>query len=294
MARKKSYEKIIAPVNRHSPEKAYANQAFLNSPDGRPIRILAEYLEPVQRLRKHRIKDTVVFFGSARVLSQEEAQTRYEMVRANIGRKPSAEERKRLQQARHSLRVSRYYEEARSLAYKLTRWSSSLENDRRFVVCSGGGPGIMEAANRGATEAGGPSVGMNISLPMEQFANPYISQDMVFEFHYFFMRKFWFVYLAKGLIVFPGGFGTLDEFFELITLVQTKKVLKDMCIILYGTEYWHDLINFDKMVKYGMISESDLSLFHTVDDVDTAFKILKNHLKSRFSSGKQSQISLKG
>ncbi|OPZ65124.1 MAG: LOG family protein YvdD [bacterium ADurb.Bin478] len=135
---------------------------------------------------------------------------------------------------------------------------------------------------------------MNISLPMEQFANPYISQDMVFEFHYFFMRKFWFVYLAKGLIVFPGGFGTLDEFFELITLVQTKKVLKDMCIILYGTEYWHDLINFDKMVKYGMISESDLSLFHTVDDVDTAFKILKNHLKSRFSSGKQSQISLKG
>jgi len=294
MARKKSFEKIIAPVNRHSPEKAYANQAFLNSPDGRPIRILAEYLEPVQRLRKHRIKDPVVFFGSARVGAQEEGHTRYELVRANIGRQPSAEERRRLQQARHSLRVSRYYEEARSLAYKLTRWSSSLENDRRFVGCSGGGPGIMEAANRGATEAGGPSVGMNISLPMEQFANPYISQDMVFEFHYFFMRKFWFVYLAKGLIVFPGGFGTLDEFFELITLVQTKKVLKDMCIILYGTEYWHDLINFDKMVKYGMISESDLSLFHTVDDVDTAFKILKNHLKSRFSSGKQSQISLKG
>ncbi len=294
MARKKNSEKIIAPVNRHSPEKAYANQAFLNSPDGRPIRILAEYLEPVQRLRKHRIKDTVVFFGSARVLSQEEAQTRYEMIRANIGRQPSAEERRRLQQARHAVQVSRYYEEARSLAYKLTRWSSSLESDRRFVVCSGGGPGIMEAANRGATEAGGPSVGMNISLPMEQFANPYISQDMVFEFHYFFMRKFWFVYLAKGLIVFPGGFGTLDEFFELITLVQTKKVLKDMCIILYGSDYWHDLINFDKMVKYGMISESDLSLFHTVDDVDTAFKILKNHLKSRFSSGKQSQISLKG
>ncbi len=284
----------VAPqVNRHSPEKAYANLNFLNSPDARPIRIIAEYLEPLQRLRKHRIKDTVVFFGSARVSDREEALARYEMMKAHAGRKPSRLDRDTMARAKRALQVSTYYEEARQLAHKLTNWSSSLREDRRFVVCSGGGPGIMEAANRGAMEAGGPSIGMNISLPMEQFANPHISQDLAFEFHYFFMRKFWFVYLAKGLVVFPGGFGTMDEFFELLTLVQTRKVMKEMCIILYGSRYWHDMINFKKMVEWGMIDEKDLSLFHLVDDVDTAFSILKNHLKSRFA-GKKQHISLKG
>ena len=283
MAQKKKNLDVPAPqVNRHSPEKAYANLNFLNSPDARPIRIISEYLEPLQRLRKHRIKDTIVFFGSARVPDREEALARYEMIKAHTGRTSTPQDRHRLAQAKRALEVSAYYEEARHLAYKLTHWSSSLQEDRRFVVCSGGGPGIMEAANRGAMEAGGPSIGMNISLPMEQFANPHISQDLAFEFHYFFMRKFWFVYLAKALVVFPGGFGTLDEFFELLTLVQTKKVMKEMCIILYGSRYWHDMINFEKMVEWGMIDEKDLHLFHTVDDVDTAFSILKNHLKSRF------------
>jgi uncharacterized protein (TIGR00730 family) len=227
------------------------------------------------------------------VLAQEEAQASYEMIRANSNRHASAEERQKLAVARKAVAVSRYYEEARTLAFKLTRWSASLQKERRFVVCSGGGPGIMEAANRGALEAGGPSIGMNISLPFEQFANPYISRDLAFEFHYFFMRKFWFVYLAKGLVVFPGGFGTLDEFFELITLVQTRKVIKEMCIILYGKAYWQDMINFKKMVEWGMISEEDLKLFHFVDDVDSAFAILKNHLKSRFA-GKKQPIGLKG
>jgi uncharacterized protein (TIGR00730 family) len=292
-AKKKEPSSPLPSVNRHAPEKAYANQNFLNSPDGRTIRLIAEYLEPLQRLRKHRIKDTVVFFGSARILSHDEAEARYRMIKAHVSRPQSDEERRQLAQAKQAVEVSRYYEQARLLAHKLTKWSSSLQEDRRFVVCSGGGPGIMEAANRGAAEAGGPSIGMNISLPMEQFANPYISQDLVFEFHYFFMRKFWFVYLAKALVVFPGGFGTMDEFFELVTLMQTRKVIKEMCVILYGSEYWRDIVNFPKMVEWGMIDEKDLGLFHTVDDVDTAFAILKNHLKSRFA-GKKQHLGLKG
>ena len=293
MNKKKSANRLPPPMIQHVPEKAYANQNFLKSPDARTIRILAEYLEPLQRLRKHRIKDTVVFFGSARILSREEAQAKYEMVQAQVSQPVVKAMRLSLTQAQRSLEMSRYYEEARELAHKLTRWSASLQKNRRFVVCSGGGPGIMEAANRGAMEAGGPSIGMNISLPFEQFANPYISRDLAFEFHYFFMRKFWFVYLAKGLIVFPGGFGTLDEFFELLTLVQTQKVIKEMCIILYGSKYWQEILNLEKLVEWGMISENDLSLFHLLDDVDTAFAVLKNHLKSRFF-GNKGHFGLKG
>ena len=184
--------------------------------------------------------------------------------------------------AQKNLQASRYYEDARSLAYQLARWSLELEEDKRFIVCSGGGPGIMEAANRGAAEAGSPTIGMNISLPFEQFPNSYISENLSFEFHYFFMRKFWFVYLAKALVVFPGGFGTFDELFELLTLRQTEKVKKPLCVVVYGKEFWNQVVNFDKLVEWGVISPEDLSIFHIVDEVEEAFITLRNHFEREF------------
>jgi hypothetical protein len=233
---------------------AYEKPEFLNSPEGRSVRILSEYLDPLREFRLHKIHDTLVFFGSARIPSPESP---------NFGQNPMA----------------RYYTECVALARRMTEWSMSLENSTRmFVVCTGGGPGIMEAANRGAHEAGGYSVGLNIGLPMEQFPNPYITPDLSFEFHYFFMRKFWFAYLAKALIVFPGGFGTLDELSELLTLTQTQKLHKKMVILLYGTSFWNKVLNFDALVEYGMISPGDLNLFQFADDVDTAFAILRDGL----------------
>jgi uncharacterized protein (TIGR00730 family) len=229
------------------PLLAYRNQKFLDSPDARSLRILSEYLYPLSHFRKEKVQDTVVFFGSART---------YEMG-------PNA----------------RYYNDARELARRITEWSDQLPHaGRRFVVCSGGGPGIMEAANRGAMDAGGKTVGLNIGLPFEQRPNPFITPELCFEFHYFFMRKFWFAYLAKALIVFPGGFGTLDELTEILTLVQTQKLLKKMVVLLYGSSFWKEIVNFDALVKHGMIAESDLQLFSFVDDVDTAFKALVNGL----------------
>jgi len=268
--------------------KAYANPKFLNSADARTIRMLAEYLEPLQRLRKYKIKDTVVFYGSARLLPLDVARNHRDVLKRQMQLKPANSPlRKQLQAFEHAVHMAQYYEAARELAGRLTQWARGLEEDKRFIICSGGGPGIMEAANRGAAEAGGESIGMNISLPFEQYANPYITEKLTFEFHYFFMRKFWFVYLAKALVVFPGGYGTMDELFELLTLVQTRKVRKNLCIVIYGKKYWQSIINFDKMVEWGVIDREDLGLFHMVDDVDTAFNTLKTHFTAEFIGKKR-------
>ncbi|MBD3384140.1 TIGR00730 family Rossman fold protein [candidate division KSB1 bacterium] len=265
--------------------KAYENMKFMHSADARPIRLLSEYLEPLYRLRKNRIKDTVVFYGSARLKSKLEARNEYKRLKLELQNDDDARRgllAKQLEMAERQVELSRYYEEARKLAHDLTEWSKSLEQDKRFIVCSGGGPGIMEAANRGAREADGVSIGLNISLPMEQYPNPYITEDLSFEFHYFFMRKFWFVYLAKALVVFPGGFGTLDELFELLTLRQTEKVKKPLCVVVYGNDYWNSIVDFKKMAEWGVISEEDLDLFFRADSVEEAFNFLRQHFEKEF------------
>ena len=245
------------------PIKAYSNEAFLNSKDARALRILAEYLEPKARFEKHHVDDTIVFMGSARIKSREQAE---EMLRKAEAGKGDVEG------ARMALKMSGYYEAARELAFRLTQWSKELgEKERRFVVCTGGGPGIMEAANRGAAEARGLNVGLTISIPVEEFDNPYVTRELGFHFHYFFMRKFWFAYLAKAVIVFPGGFGTLDELFELLTLVQTRKMRKHMPIVLFGTEYWRQVIDFDALARHGTIDAADTELVHRTDSIDDAY-----------------------
>lgn len=251
------------------PPLAYKKEEFLDSSEGRSVRILSEYLDPLREFRIHKIHDTVVFFGSARTPDPET-----EAGKANP--------------------MARYYAEARELARRVTEWSLSLASAeethqlnqdgarRMFVVCSGGGPGIMEAANRGAADAGGVSIGLNIGLPMEQLPNPYITPDLSLEFHYFFMRKFWFAYLAKALVVFPGGFGTLDEMTEILTLVQTQKLHKKMVILLYGGAFWKKVLNFDALIEAGMISREDMKLFRFSDDVEDAFAVLRDGLSSLY------------
>ena len=257
---------------------AYHDLNFLESTDARPIRILAEYLEPLQRFRMHNIQDTVVFFGSARTLSRELAQEARDKLNTDDARK-AADYDAAVKRSEKALEWSKYYEEARELAYMLTKWSLALEEPRRrFVVCSGGGPGIMEAANRGAHEAGGKTVGLNIRLPFEQGPNRYISEGLHLEFHYFFMRKFWFAYLAKALVIFPGGFGTLDEMFEILTLAQTRKLSKKLCVILYGSDYWADVFDLQPLLDWGAISEVDLQLLSHVDTPAAALERLKDHL----------------
>ena len=257
---------------------AYHNPDFLESPDARPIRILSEYLDPLRRFRKENIQDTVVFFGSARVHSRQQAERALKLLQQKRGRKP-ADHALLLKRSRKAVEWSRYYEEARQLAHMLTEWSLSLEEPRRrFVVCSGGGPGIMEAANRGASEAGGKTVGLNIRLPFEQGPNRYITPGLHFEFHYFFMRKFWFAYLAKALVIFPGGFGTLDEMFEILTLSQTKKLSKKLLVILYGSEYWNEVFDLKPLAEWGAISDADLDLLCRVDSAEEAFQHLKSFL----------------
>ena len=254
--------------------KAYKNLQFLNSRHARTIRILSEYLEPKSRLDFHAIHDTIVFFGSARFRDAEGAGKMFAEARTDEDRRLA-----RIAQA-----GSRYYEEARSLAFQLTQWATEVAVDgRRFVVCSGGGPGIMEAANRGAHEAGGPSVGFNITLPQEQVPNPYITPELSFQFHYFFMRKLWFAYLAKALIVFPGGFGTLDEMMEILTLTQTRKIRKKVLVLIYGREYWDKVINFDAMIDMGVIDESDRELFSYADTPEQAFQVLTPWLMQHYS-----------
>jgi uncharacterized protein (TIGR00730 family) len=259
---------------------AYLMPEFLHSEEARPIRILSEYLEPLRRFRQHNIQDTVVFFGSARIRSRACAEQHLAQLQHASAADKSEEAA--IRRARRSVEWSRYYEDARDLAHRVTTWSTSLKAPRhRFVVCSGGGPGIMEAANRGAREGGGKTIGLNIRLPYEQGANPYITPDLHFEFHYFFMRKFWFAYLAKALVVFPGGFGTLDELFEILTLVQTEKLSKSIEVLLYGTDYWDRVLQLDSLAECGAIDGEDLFLLQRCDTVDEAFELLTAGLMDR-------------
>jgi uncharacterized protein (TIGR00730 family) len=269
---------------------AYLNPEFLNSPDGRILRILSEYQEPLSRFRREKIQDTVVFFGSARFASLPDAQNALTILEKPGSARPASPQEQpgandgdalqaTLKRAHAGVEMARYYEEARRLASMLTEWTLTLPGKRhRFVVTSGGGPGIMEAANRGAREAGGKTIGLNIRLPFEQFPNQYITPELNFEFHYFFMRKYWFAYLAKALVVFPGGFGTLDEFFEILTLAQTHKLAKKILVIVYGKEYWNRVLNLEALVDAGTISPEDVNGFTMVDTPEEAFDVLKDGL----------------
>ena len=257
---------------------AYMDVAFLESDDARPLRILAEYHEPLRRLKQQNIQDTVVFFGSARVHSRADATRALDRLRKRSDARSKAQVAA-IKRSRKAVEWSRFYEDARELAHKLAVWSLSLESPRhRFVVCSGGGPGIMEAANRGAYEAGGKSIGFNIRLPFEQGANRFITDGLHFEFHYFFMRKFWFAYLAKALVIVPGGFGTLDEMFESLTLAQTQKLSKQLGVFIYGREYWEAIIDLKPMEEWGAVNASDLDLLKWVNSPDEAFEKLRAHL----------------
>jgi uncharacterized protein (TIGR00730 family) len=282
---------------------AYENSEFLSSPDGRMLRIMAEYQEPMTRFRRERIQDTVVFFGSARFRALDVANSELELL-ANTGSAQPAPEHEqpatpeeiesgeasalKLRLAEAAVEMAQYYEDARRLAGMVASWAKGLPGRRhRFVVTSGGGPGIMEAANRGAYEAGCKTIGLNIRLPFEQHPNPYITPALSFDFHYFFMRKYWFAYLAKALVVFPGGFGTLDELFELLTLAQTKKLAKKMTVVIYGSSYWRKVINLELLAEKGAIGVSDLDLFQFADTPEEAFALLKaglteNHLESEY------------
>jgi hypothetical protein len=258
---------------------AYLYPEFLESAEARPIRILSEYLEPLRRFKEQKIQDTVVFFGSARVDSRERAARALRTLRARGVRNADEHYQAELTRSRQAIEWARYYEDARELARRLTTWSRSLPSEHhRFVVTSGGGPGIMEAANRGAREAGGKTIGLNIRLPFEQGANPYITEGLHFEFHYFFMRKFWFAYLAKALVIFPGGFGTCDELFEILTLAQTDKLSKKIEVVLYGREYWDAVLDIKPMAEWGAIAEQDLDLLHYADTPSDAFEHLKENL----------------
>ncbi|HUF22905.1 MAG TPA: TIGR00730 family Rossman fold protein [Vicinamibacterales bacterium] len=260
-------------------KRAYFDEPFLRSDEARPVRILSEYLDPMRRFKRENIQDTVVFFGSARVQSRHAARRAHAKSRGIPEKKRQATHEAEMKRLAKAVEWSRYYEEARELAGMLTTWSLSLPTEHhRFVVCSGGGPGIMEAANRGAREAGGKSIGLNISLPYEQGVNRYVNADLAFEFHYFFMRKFWFAYLAKALVIFPGGFGTLDEMFEILTLAQTQKLSKQLGVFLYGREYWEAIIDLKPMDDWGAISPGDLDLLKWVNTPDEAFEQLRAHL----------------
>ena len=297
-----------APEELEEGPLAYENAEFLNSPDGRILRIMAEYQEPMARFRRERIQDTVVFFGSARFRALDVASSELELLE-NTGSAQAAPEheqparageiesgeasRLKLKLAEAAVEMARYYEDARRLAGMVCKWAQTLPGRRhRFVVTSGGGPGIMEAANRGAYEAGGKTIGLNIRLPFEQHPNPYITPGLSFDFHYFFMRKYWFAYLAKALVVFPGGFGTLDEMFEVLTLAQTRKLAKKITVVIYGSEYWKHVINLEMLVEKGAIAPSDLELFEFADTPEDAFRILKdrlteNHLESDYEREQQ-------
>jgi hypothetical protein len=282
---------------------AYENADFLKSPEGRMLRILAEYQEPMARFRRERIQDTVVFFGSARFRALDVANSELELLANTGSTQPAPKEEQpaspeeiesgeasaqKLKLAEAAVEMAQYYEDARRLAGLVATWAKTLPGRRhRFVVTSGGGPGIMEAANRGAYEAGCKTIGLNIKLPFEQHPNPYITRALNFDFHYFFMRKYWFAYLAKALVVFPGGFGTLDEMFELLTLAQTRKLAKKITVVIYGSEYWKKVINLELLAEKGAIATADLELFQFADTPEEAFALLKaglteNHLESDY------------
>jgi uncharacterized protein (TIGR00730 family) len=258
---------------------AYENETFINSPDGRILRILSEYIEPLARFRREQIQDTVVFFGSARFHSRAITEENLAALSGSGLQLSDNQEGARKKQALAAVDMARYYEDARRLAFLLSEWSSQIPaRRRRFVVTTGGGPGIMEAANLGARDAGAKTIGLNIHLPFEQTPNPYITPSLNFEFHYFFMRKFWFAYLAKALVIFPGGFGTLDELFEILTLAQTQKLAKKILVVIYGSEYWNRLLNFQAMMDAGTISPEDVELFKIVDSPEEGFEFLREGL----------------
>ena len=265
--------------------KAYKNPGFLASRDARPLRILSEFLEPLSRFNYYNVKDTIVFFGSARIKPRNETIKHLRELARNGNKKNihSKKYHEQLLQAEVAVEMSRYYEDATELSRMITVWSKKLKTKNRLLVCSGGGPGIMEAANKGALLAKGESIGLNISLPFEQYPNQFITPKFNMEFHYFFMRKFWFMFLGKALVAFPGGFGTLDEFFELLTLLQTHKVKKKMTVILYGKNFWNKIIDFKALIKYGMISPDDMNLFSFADSPKEAFDILKKDVLKNYS-----------
>ena len=274
------------------PVPAFHNPKFMDSSDARPIRIMSEYVEPRTRFRRLNVKNTIVFFGSARTRSLEDARARLRIAKSNLESGGSAAKfTEEYEFAKRMQHMARYYQDAVDLSRRLTEWSRATRRpSERFFICSGGGPGIMEAANRGAANAGGRSIGLNIALPFEQMPNEYQSPELAFEFHYFFMRKFWFAYLAKALVIFPGGFGTMDEMFELLTIVQTEKTTKYMPIILYGSEYWKEVINFEALVRWGTIDADDLSLFRFCDTVDETFSYLQSELSRLYPpKGKKGQ-----
>lgn len=262
---------------------SYQNQKFLASRDARPLRLLAEYFEPLHRFAQYSVQDTIVFFGSSRARPFDQVRPEYERLREECGKyrgRVPKELGQRLERLHWDLELARYYEEACELARMLTRWSSTQGPGRRFVICSGGGPGIMEAANRGAAEgAGGPSIGLGINIPLEDFPNPYVTPELAFTFHYFFMRKFWFVYLSAALVIFPGGFGTLDELFEVLTLLYTRKITRPIPIVIYGRQYWNSILNFQNMVHWGVISRDALKLFRFCDTPRQAFDYLSSELR---------------
>jgi len=267
----------------HRPHEklAYEDPKFMESLVARPLRIMAEYLDPLNRLRRANVSDTIVMFGSARIQSRDRALAHLKQVRRDARGRRTREWRQKVSAARSLVSMSRYYEEARELAHRLTMWSMTLgDSPRRFVVCSGGGPGIMEAANRGAAEAGGPSIGLSIQLPHEQASNPYITPNLNFLFHYFFMRKLWFAQMAKALIIFPGGFGTMDELWEMLTLMQTHKLSQHHLILIYGRNYCDKVIDWRHMVRTGTINEREFKLLQFADNVDEAFNHIRKDLEA--------------
>ena len=274
--------------------KAYNNLEFLNSSDARGIRMLAEFIQPTSVFRRQGIKDTIVFFGSARIKSRADASKRLREVRQKFHLRKNLNEaaKAELGSAFIDFKMSKYYEDAVELSRLLTIWSKKLYQMNRFVVCSGGGPGIMEAANKGASLAKGRSVGMNISLPFEQFPNQFVSPELNFEFHYFFMRKFWFVYLGKALVAFPGGFGTFDELMEVLTLRQTKKIKKKITVVLYGTEFWRSVFNFEELVRRRLVSREDLALFKFADSPAEAYEHLVRELRKHYPEETEESLSL--
>lgn len=278
-----NHDDTFVPPHPTSP-KAYENPDFLNSTHARSIRIQCELAEPGHRFRKQRVKNTIVMFGSARTLPEKEAKANLEKVRAESAALPPDARVKAIKEAENKVFASVYYEAARKLSYELTKWSNERFAcaDNGFLICSGGGPGIMEAANRGAYEAGGRSIGLGISLPFEQHSNNWVTPELNFEFHYFFVRKYWFLYPAKTLIAFPGGFGTMDELFEMLTLVQTMKTQKALPIVLFGSSFWNRILNFDAFLEYGMISEQDLKLFKIIDSVEEARDYIISELEEHY------------
>jgi uncharacterized protein (TIGR00730 family) len=254
----------------------------LDSGDARILRILSEYLEPEQRFKKYNILDTIVFFGSARLMSKRQATAEYNTIKISDP-KTTPKFAEKLRHAQQLVEMSKYYEDAVELSRRLTRWSMDLGlSEKRFIICTGGGPGIMEAANRGAKLAGGYSVGLNISIPFEQFVNKYVTEQLRFEFHYFFMRKFWFAYLAKALVIFPGGFGTMDEMFEMLTLIQTEKIKKQLPIVVFDEKYWKRVLNVEALVDFGMINKSDLNLLTYCNSTDDAFEAITRHFTKMY------------